>query len=155
MDNLLSNIQLRQEILKELLDKLDGHWGHEDGIYRYYHQSFKVYRLQGYTNEVVAQMRLVHPLNRESWQEYGGLKKDRKQHEFAPMFERIVAAGTGIEFEMDHNSIWEETTLPIVTAFMHAHHVLAMMVKYGEELDEAPQMLPSGWATVLYMYGLR
>jgi hypothetical protein len=153
--NLLSNIQLRQRILQELLDKLNGHWVREDGIYRYYHHSFKVYGLQGFTEEVVAQMRLVHPIGSANWPEYGWPKENRKRHEFNPMFEDIIAAGTGKVFENDHNKEWEKHTLPIVTAFMHAHHVLEMMVKYGEELDESPQMLPSGWATVLYMFGIR
>ena len=29
------------------------------------------------------------------------------------------------------------------------------MCKYGRELDEPPDSLPSGWAAVLYLYGLR
>jgi hypothetical protein len=33
--------------------------------------------------------------------------------------------------------------------------MLEMALKYGRELTEAPRMLPSGWATVLYLYRLR
>jgi len=36
----------------------------------------------------------------------------------------------------------------IVEAFFHAHYFLRMAGKYGCELDEAPQALPSGWAAV-------
>ena len=30
-----------------------------------------------------------------------------------------------------------------------------MVCKYGKELDEPPDSSPSGWAAVLYLYGLR
>jgi hypothetical protein len=30
-----------------------------------------------------------------------------------------------------------------------------MVCKYGKELDEPTDSLPSGWAAVLYLYGLR
>jgi hypothetical protein len=30
-----------------------------------------------------------------------------------------------------------------------------MMIKYAKELESAPQMLPSGWAAVLYLFELR
>jgi hypothetical protein len=36
-----------------------------------------------------------------------------------------------------------------------AHHLLLMICKYGEEFLEPPPMLPSGWATVLYLYDIR
>ena len=40
--------------LRKLLARADGHWGGEDGFYRFYHQSFKVYGLQKVTEEIVA-----------------------------------------------------------------------------------------------------
>jgi hypothetical protein len=30
-----------------------------------------------------------------------------------------------------------------------------MMIKYAQELETAPQMLPSGWAAVLWLFELR
>jgi hypothetical protein len=30
-----------------------------------------------------------------------------------------------------------------------------MMARYGRELDAAPDVLPYGWAAVLYLYDLR
>jgi hypothetical protein len=30
-----------------------------------------------------------------------------------------------------------------------------MVTKYGKELKEPPQLMPSGWAAVLELYGLR
>jgi hypothetical protein len=43
----------------------------------------------------------------------------------------------------------------IVEAAFHAHYVLKLACKYGRELDESPQALPSGWAAVLYLFNLR
>lgn len=50
---------------------------------------------------------------------------------------------------------WVVSTRPLVEAFFHARFMLEMVVQYGRTLDAPPQMLPSGWAAVLYLYGLR
>ena len=72
-----------------------------------------------------------------------------------PWFEAIVAEGTGIEFDAAHNAEWPRHTRPQVEAFLHARYFVEMMVKYGRELDAAPTLLPSGWAAVLSLFGLR
>ncbi len=54
-----------------------------------------------------------------------------------------------------HNARWLEVTRPMLEAFFHAKYFLAMACRYGRELDEPPQVLPSGWASLLYLYGLR
>ena len=72
-----------------------------------------------------------------------------------PDFLTIVDAGTGKRFESSHNKNWRRHTRPIFEAFFHARHMLAMVCKYAEELDEPPNPMPSGWATVLYLYNLR
>jgi hypothetical protein len=47
---LLCNIKEKLPQLEELLTQVENHWGMEDGVYRFYHQSFKVYyRLQPLT----------------------------------------------------------------------------------------------------------
>jgi hypothetical protein len=43
----------------------------------------------------------------------------------------------------------------MLEAFFHARFMLEMIVKFGRSLEEPPQTLPSGWATVLYLYDLR
>jgi hypothetical protein len=43
----------------------------------------------------------------------------------------------------------------MVEAFAHARYFLEMACKYGKELEEPPQIMPSGWASVLYLYDLR
>jgi len=111
----------------------------EDGIYRFYHQSFKVYyRLQPATLKIVEELQALAP--------HLKLNAD---------FMQIIADGTGNEFKQSHNKNWSKHTRPIVEAFFHARHMLEMVCKYADELAEPPQVLPSGWATFLYLYNLR
>ena len=43
---LLSAIKNRRDGLVQLFDNVSGHWSYEDPVYRFYHQSFKVFALQ-------------------------------------------------------------------------------------------------------------
>jgi hypothetical protein len=114
------------------------HWAEEDMVYRYYHQSYKVYGIQADTEAIVKLLREVgHPR---------ALNGD---------FLAIIQAGTGKKFRTSHNRYWNTHTLPQLQAFWHAKYLLEQMIKYGKELDTAPQCLPSGWASVLYLYNLR
>jgi hypothetical protein len=135
---LFARIVAEMPALDKLLAEADGHWGGEDAVYRFYHQSFKVYGVQGITKRIVAQLHALapgKPLN--EW------------------FMRIVREGTGRTFRTDDNARWLEATRPQLEAFFHARYFLAMIVKYGKELKHPPQLLPNGWAAVLYLYGLR
>jgi hypothetical protein len=40
---LLGNLRAQREDLRSLLDRASNHWGYEDPVYRFYHQSFKVF----------------------------------------------------------------------------------------------------------------
>ena len=40
-------------------------------------------------------------------------------------------------------------------AFFHARYFLEMACRYADDLEEPPSLLPSGWAGLLYLYGLR
>ena len=138
METLLRNIKQRLPQLEQLLAQVESHWGMEDAIYRFYHQSFKVYHLQDSTvtiRQVLQDLLPGRPLNR--W------------------FSEIVTQGTGQVFDLSHNQDWLRHTRPLVEAFFHAHYFLKMTVKYGKELEAAPNRLPSGWASVLYLYDLR
>jgi hypothetical protein len=113
----------------------------EDGVYRFYHQSFKVYgRLQGLTTAIVAKLRSFAPDPAKPLDDY---------------FEEIVAEGTGKRWKQADNENWTKVTRPIVEAFFHAKYFLDMGVMYGKELDKPPALLPSGWASVLALYRLR
>jgi len=137
---LLASAKTNLPELEELLAEISGHWTYEDMVYRFYHQSFKVYALQGVTQRIVKELTQLCPegFSLNEW------------------FLQIVADGTGRVFEMRRsNDHWLEETRPIVEAFMHAKFFLEMVVRYAKELDEAPRLLPSGWAAVLYLYDLR
>lgn len=135
---LLANIKQQLPDLETLLQRANSHWEYEDYVYRFYHHSFKVFGVQGMTSTIVAALRSLLP--------------DAKMNED---FLAIVTDGTGHTFSTEMNARWLPTTRPLVEAFFHARYMLEMAVKYGRELDEPPQMLPSGWAAVLYLYGLR
>jgi hypothetical protein len=135
---LLKKIKEQLPELEKLLATADDHWGMEDGVYRFYHQSFKVYGLQAITGEITKALQKLLP-----------------GHQLNDWFAQIVVAGTREKFMPDHNRNWTEHTRPIVEAFFHAHFMLKMVCKYGRELSKPPQMLPSGWAAVLYLFNLR
>lgn len=139
-DELLANIRARWSELAGLLEEINSHWVYEDLVYRFYHQSFKVYALQTETKRIVEALQSVAP---------GGTT-------FSPMFEEIYQAGASCkQFEMKHNEQWTAHTRVFLEAFFHAKYFLEMAVKYGKELQAAPTMLPSGWAALLCLYDLR
>lgn len=124
--------------LRGLLTKLDSHWGIEDQVYRFYHQSFKVYHAQDLTLEVVRALQALlpeRPLN--AW------------------FTQIVSEGTGKRFEMVHNDDWLRHTRPILEALFHARYFLSMACAYAEKFEKSPSSLPSGFAALLCLFDLR
>lgn len=137
---LFKTIKSKMEALGLLQKVCEEEWGGEEGVYRYYHHSFKVYRLQDLTMQIVGAIRGLHP-------EPSSLLN--------PMFESIISEGTGKEWEHSHNLKWSLHTRPIVEAYLHAKWMLDMVIKYGKELEAPPQLLPAGWATVLYLFNLR
>lgn len=134
---LLASIKAALPELRLLYQEVSEHWAYEDGVYRFYHQSFKVYYLQWQTTRIVTALKALAP--------------GRELHEW---FVQIIAEGTGKDFDLAHNARWLEVTRPIVEAFFHARFMLEMVIK-GGDLEAPPNMLPSGWATVLRLYGLR
>lgn len=124
--------------LEELLAEVSGEWYYEEAVYRFYHQSFKVYRAQESTIKIVSALRALLP--------------GRDLNEW---FMEIYRAGTGKAFHHSDNTNWIAVTRPILEALFHARFFLEMAVRYGKELDEPVNMLPSGWAAFLYLYNLR
>lgn len=134
---LLANLRRDRRELERLLQESSSHWGYEDPIYRFYHQSFKVYGLQQQTRAIIERLQALapdRPLN--SW------------------LIEIVKSGTGKEFKMEDNEHWQGVTRPILEAFFHARFFLEMAVRYSD-LKVPPQSLPSGYAALLYLFGLR
>lgn len=138
---LVRNLKAQLPDLKKELEVVNGHWVYEDGVYRFYHQSFKVFHLQGTVKSMVKKLEALRPgkpLNK--W------------------FMEVVADGTKEEFDLSFNQAWLKHTRPVVEAFFHAKFFLEMAVRYGQEFKDvelAPTWLPSGWAAFLYLYDLR
>ena len=136
---LLANVRAKLPELVKLLDEINSHWVYEDLVYRFYHQSFKVYFIQGETKRIVEALRSLAP---------SGATVN-------PWFEEIYQAGaSGKQFEQEHNKEWTTHTRPFLEAFFHAKFFLEMAVKYGKKLESAPETLPSGWTALLYFYNI-
>lgn len=111
---------------------------YEDGLYRIYHHSFKVFHLQSVTNKVMDTLKQLLP-GRE-------LNED---------FLTIVAEGTDKEFCLETNDNCLTEVRPIVEAFLHAKYFLKMAVNCASELHTPPGPMPSKWAALLCLYNLR
>ena len=135
--DILAGIKSNIGSLENLLEEVKDHWGYEDHIYRFYHHSLKAFHMQDTTNKIVKALQEIAPCIE--------LNKD---------FLSIIEGGTGKDFNLSYNIRWGDVR-PIIEAFLHAKYFLEMACKYGRELDKAPELLPSGWAAVLYLYNLR
>jgi hypothetical protein len=135
-ERLLQAIKAHIAELEQL--KSDFTRDYEDRIYRFYHQSFKVFSLQSRTQMARALFLRIgggRPLN--EW------------------FEAIVSQGTGRQMQEDTNDHWPEHTRPVLEAFFHAKYFVDMMVEHAGKLESAPSCMPSGWAAILELYGQR
>lgn len=136
---LLDALKQNLPALEELQSRLNTDWGYADDVYRFYHQSFKVYRAQEDTKRIVSTLQGLMP-NRE----------------LNPWFTEIIQQGTSQVFD-DHrsNQNWLSETRPIIEALSHAKFMLEMGIKYAREYETAPQSLDNGWAALLYLYEMR
>lgn len=132
---LRANLQEKAKEIRELWEAVNDHWGYEDAIYRFYSQSFKVYRVQATTTAIVKLLQSLVP--------------DQPLH---PSFAQIVKDGTGRVFTIEDNKRWLEATGPIVEAFQHSRYFLDMACRYRESPQGQP--IPSGWAALLFLYQL-
>ena len=115
---LFFRIKARLPELEEVAGTLEE--AEEDGVYRFYHGSNKVFFLQ---DPVKAAFTLIKEI---------GSEDDPPHFEYA----RIVEAGTAHDFQGDRtNANWEAETKPILEAFWHTKYFINMMVKYAKELE--------------------
>ena len=135
---LFANLKVSKKKLNSLLMKCSAEWTYFDPVYRFYHQSFKVFGLQSATLELVAALQALAP--------------DRKLN---ARFMKIVIEGTGKTFELENNQRWDQVTRPILEAFFHARFFLECAVRSARTLRAPPQLLPSEWAALLYLFDLR
>src|SRR4051812_3107578 len=102
VQELFANLRAALPSLETLLGEVCG-TAYEDGLYRFYHHSFKVYRLQELTVRMVEALQALAP-----------------SRPLNPDFSAIFAEGTGLKWKPEHNRSWLEVTRPIVEVFLHA-----------------------------------
>jgi hypothetical protein len=134
-------LKMRQHApdLRRVLENVNSEWCYEDRIYRYYHQSLKVFDLQNATRDMADALAAIAPEGRP----------------FCRLFDEILQQGTGRQFSLADNQHWPERAAPIVQAFFHARYFVEVAVKYAAALAEPPQLMPAGWAALLCLYELR
>jgi hypothetical protein len=137
INTLFLRIKARLPELEQLARDLEE--AEEDGVYRFYHGSNKVFFLR---DPVKAAFTLI--------KEIGG-EDDPPNFEYA----RIIGAGTAHQFGETTNENWDAETKPILEAFWHTKYFIGMMVKYGKELETVESPLEPGMAAVLYLFELR
>jgi len=118
---LLKNLRAEKQSLENLLASCNDHWGYEDPIYRFYHQSFKVFFLQESTKSIVSALRALLP-----------------EQPINEWFEKIVNDGLGQSFTDQTNENWLAEVRPVLEAFFHAKYFLEMAVRYAGEFEEPP-----------------
>ena len=109
-------------------------------VYRFYHQSFKVF---GMTEQIKYAKALFE-------------SRAPQSTSLNACFNEIVGEAVGKAFNSETtNQNWLQETRPILEAFWHSKYFLEQMIQAADELENAPQILPSSWAAVLYLYDLR
>ena len=137
-NKLLANIKQNKAEIEKLCDIFKGF--EEDYVYRFYHQSFKIF---GATAQIKQAVELFERLAPDSFP-------------LNEWFCSIADEAIGKEFDFAKtNQIWLAETRPILEAFWHSKYFLEQMLIAADELETSPQILPSGWAAVLYLYDLR
>lgn len=139
-DELLTSIKAHLDELEKLLKWVNSDCFYEDYVYRFYHQSFKVYQLQDLTRQIADLLLKIAP----------------EGNGFCRSFQELLQVGAGEKsFEMDHDGEWTARTRPFVEAFFHARYFLEMAVKYGKSLDDVPKFMPSGLAALFCLFDIR
>lgn len=137
-DKLLINIKNNLSEIESLYNVF--HTFEEDYVYRFYHQSFKVFGALNEIEQAVLLFEKIAPdgLSLNEW--FRGIAADALSKTFNAK---------------ETNSKWLAETRPIIEAFWHSRYFLEQMRQYGAELDKSPALLPEGWAAVLYLYNIR
>lgn len=137
---LLANLKAHADELAKILASVSDR-AYEDVVYRFYHYSFKVYpQATHHTQNMVDCLRRMAPTGTR----------------LAPLFEEICQGSIEqTEFELPNCDDWGKRMRPFIEAFFHARYFVEMAVKYADTLQEPPRLIPSGWAALLSLYGIR
>jgi hypothetical protein len=103
IDALLRRIKARMADIDAWLAESADEWCEEDGVYRFYHQSMKVFYLQDLTRKGFTLI-----------SEIGG--EQDPPHEW---YCQVVKEGTAGDFNEKTNDEWLQQTRPILEAFWH------------------------------------
>jgi len=136
--SLLDRIKEAVPLLQNIKRAADREFGAPDLFYRFYYQSFKVYRIQNLTVEMRALFeQLADGGKLNSW------------------YLQIVEEGTGKDFDLSHNSEWLKHTRPMMEAYFHSMMFVEQMLWCAENMEKAESLLPSPWAAVLTLFEMR
>jgi len=127
---LIKNLRKRRKELEKLLEYVNSHWEYEDIVYRLYHGSYKTVWAMALTEKILKELKGLYRY---------GFKNCCS--EFKLIMEQ------GLDKKKDPRK-WIE-------AMFHARYALEMAVKYSKEVKKPLQLLPPGYASLLYLYGLR
>lgn len=135
---LLNNIKTHRETIERVLARFRKE--EPDLVYRFYHQSFKVFIMTSLIGSADELFKSLSPDSRE----------------LDPWYIQITSTALSRKFEdSETNENWFEVTTPVLLAFWNSKYILERMLAAADELTEPPTILPSGWAAVLCLYGLR
>lgn len=135
---MLANIKSNIDVVESLAGSFRK--SEPEFIYRFYHQSFKVY---GYKHLIKYSVDFYEKISPES-------------RPLNAWFKSIVDDGLAREFDSDAtNQNWLQEVQPLLEAFWHSKYFSEQMLSVALTLDTAPEILPFDWAAVLYLYDLR
>ena len=98
---LLANSILKNKAsIESIKNKFDSAYELYDGFYRFYHHSFKVFRMQTLTEKAVTLFKEIH-------------------ESLNPWYLEIISEGTNQKFSIEDNKVWLKKTRPIVEAALH------------------------------------
>ncbi|MEI6809608.1 MAG: hypothetical protein WCN95_12880 [bacterium] len=152
---LLNNIRTRMPELKRLLHVRHSHCHYVDQMFHFYHRSWRVYYLQDETRHIVEVLGSLGPKGTKFCQEFEDIIQQGtnvKKLDFEQVIQQVL---DGRDAERAYNKQWTAYARPIVEAFLHARFFLEMAVSFGKQLEEAPELVPPGWAALLCLYDLR
>lgn len=136
-DLLLAQIKSEKDTLDKLVSSFEK--SEPEFLYRFYHQSFKVF---GYKELIRYTVQFLEKLAPES----------SKLNEW---FRGIIDLGLDKDFTDSTNKNWLRETQPLLEAFWHTKFFVTQMKSSAARLETAPEILPYDWAAVLYLYDLR
>lgn len=142
----LSNIKAKLPVLETWLAEISRPYDEEDAVYRFYHQSYKIFeRFQGPTEEGFQLIKEIGGDGTTVSEWYLEIYQDGTRYH--SVVEVTRATGE------DMNEHWLKYARPILEAFWHTKYFIEMMVRYGKKLEFAPTVMSSGWAAILALYG--